>query len=188
MAKIYYRCVHQVDMAYFAPWGKGGNHSEGDREDTPLLVRHWIRVMPSRGYNARGKPFPPDYIVTEQPLARHFCEQTVKKVSRIAFDPMTGRRLPQRAYRKKVTKIKFELVDKDDLTRDIIEDAIKKQWAPEMFQDVPLKVELPIDPELEKMLKIMGPDEEPLEGEEMVPPEGQIVRKVGRPKKVTNAI
>ena len=183
MAKFYYRCVGQVDMAYMAPWGKGGNHAEDQSDDSPLVVRHWIRIMPSRGVNARGNPLVPDHIATEKPLAKHFLQQIVKKVSRPAYDPFTGRRLPQRAYRKKLTKIKFELVANDELMHYIVETAIKKNWAQEMFEEVSTRVELPVDPELEKRLALMGPDEEPTEGDEVVQPEGQTVRR-GRPVKV----
>jgi hypothetical protein len=181
MAKFFYRCVHQVDMAYMAPWGKGGDHSDNDSPDAPLLVRHFIRVLPARkGLNSRGIPFKPMYICTDKPLAKHFPEQIVKKVSRPAFDPLTGRKLPQRAYRKKITKVKFELVPTNEVTEYISDYAIyrpgKGTWAPEMFEETSSVVELPIDPELEKRIAMMGPDEEPTEGEEMVRPEGQVVR------------
>lgn len=187
MAKFYYECVLQVDMTYMAPWGKGGSHAEKDDEDAPMLVRHSLRVCPSRGQNARGVPFPPDYIVTDKPLAKHFTDQIVKKVSRPAFDPYTGRKLPQRAYRKKITKIKFVLVPPDELMQSIIDNAIKKAWTPEMFQEVSTKVDLPIDPELARNLALMGPDEEPTEGEEFVQPEGQVVKAPVRRKAKVNA-
>ena len=177
MAKLYYyRCVNQVDLGFMAPWGKGGPRGEmADREDAPQIVKHSIRLRPSRGTDARGRAFHPDYIITEKPLAKQYLVPTVKKVSRPAFDPL-GRKLSARAYRKKVTTVKFEAMDASEITQVILDRAIKKNWSPEIFEEVPAVVNLPIDKELEKQLAMMGPDEDG-EPEEVILPEGQPTRR-----------
>jgi len=177
MAKyFYYRCVNQVDLGFMAPWGKGGPRGEGsDREDAPQIVKHSIRLRPSKGTDARGRPFHPDYIVTERPLAKQYLEVTVKKVSRPAYDPFTGRKLSARAYRKKVTTVKFQSMDPSEITQPILDRVIKKNWAPEIFEEVPTKVELPVDKALEEQLAMMGPDDDAAP-DEVILPEGQPVK------------
>jgi len=102
----------------------------------PLCV-HVKRVYPTDGYK------PPDYIVTNQPIARQYTEEVVKAVSRPDFEHPGARK---RIMREKVSKVKFRLLDSDEIGDRIKEVAHDFPWADalftEMTQDVTLSPEM----------------------------------------------
>lgn len=157
--RYFYKCVYPCDVGYWGPdqrkerWGKQGQ---------PPKVLHSVRVLPSRGYDSRGRERPGDYIVTDKPLAKHFTQETVKKVSRPSWDPQTGRR-NGRVYRKKVTKVKFELLDADEIDREIREAAYDKPWCESLFEEAPEKVDLPADVAIMDKSVPLGEGDEPVE-------------------------
>jgi hypothetical protein len=164
--RFYYACIRECDVGYI------GYDQRKERDDPRKGSRqclHSIRCYPAPDTpNARGFRRPPTYIVTDRPLGRHYMEQTVRKVSRPNFDPITGRK-NGRIYRKKVSFPKFELVPNEDVDREIKNTAWDRQWVEDMFKEPPSVIDLPA-PEIGPDV---APDEEFIAGtediEEVVP-------------------
>jgi len=96
-----------------------------------MAVLHSKRLSPSRGFTARGEEIPPDYIVTDKPLGRTYTEEVTKMVSR----PKDQMGTKERVMRPKTSKIKFVLLDPEDVTQEIKRSAYDFNWAPALFKD-----------------------------------------------------
>ena len=143
--RFYYECVLETDLGFWAPDQRKEHWvQKGKNVIQPMKALHYIRVAPSNGMNIRGEPFPPDYIVTDRPLGRQYTEEIEKRVSRPSFDSSTGRR-NGRYWRKKVSKIKFRLLDADEIDPEVRRKAIDLPWVDALFEDIVKDVILPKD-------------------------------------------
>lgn len=114
MAKRYfYKCVYPCDVAYFGPDQRRENWIESGRSTIPTYGMHSVRLRPQHGRRVNGRPFPADYIMTDQPVGKSYTEEVIKQVSRPA-SPYGGKRV----NREKHNKIKLQLVDEGDIPAD----------------------------------------------------------------------
>ena len=141
----YYETLLRCDLLHTAPAKREDQKSRDGfgRTVTPMIA-HPIRVQPSRGFNGRGELFPPDYIVTERPLARSYTEVIQKKVSRP--DPANPLDKRLRKMVAKSTKIKFRLLEDWEITGEVRRSAWRKDLVPMMFDDTSADVYLPGEP------------------------------------------
>ena len=142
--RFYYECIFICDLGHWAPDQRTERWIRRGRSlIQPMKVLHSIRVSPSRGYNARGEEFPPDYIVTDRPLARNYTEEITKKVSRPKFDNRGSR--DGREMREKIGKVKFRLLDADEVMESVRRNAYDLDWVDNLFEDAITDVHLPAE-------------------------------------------
>ena len=103
--KLYYECVHQVDMNYLAP---DHRKERWDGLQAPI-IEHGIRFHPEDPLAEK----PPDILVTERPLARHLTTEITRNVRR------KNLRTGEYEMKPATTKVKFELLDPEDITDDV---------------------------------------------------------------------
>lgn len=139
--RYYYAVVLQCDLPWYGPDQRKERWvMKGKQLVQPTRVLHVKRVYPSKGFNARGEEFPPDYIVTDRPVGKSYTHEVVKKVSRPDFEHPGARK---RLDREKASKIKLELIDPDDVTAEIRRAAYDMDWGEELFKDAVEDVKLP---------------------------------------------
>jgi len=156
--RFWYECILQCDLGYYAPDGRRERWVKKGRAMIQPTTMHIVRLLPEHGLNGRGEPFPADYIVTDKPLGRSYVEAGVTKaVSRpaTAFGNIGG--LKPRVMREKVNKVKFRLLDTDEITSEVRRQAWDyglpvmrdgKQvegWAASIFEANDKDVELPAE-------------------------------------------
>ena len=143
--RYYYECVAECDLGFWGPDQRKERWIQKGRQlIQPARVQHSIRLSPSRGIRPNGDQIPPDYIVTDRPLGKQYTEEITKKVSRPSFDPVTGRR-NGRYFRKKVSAIKFRLMDIDEVDSDIKKHAFDMEWQEVIYETHSEDVTLPKD-------------------------------------------
>jgi hypothetical protein len=162
--RYYYECISPCQLGW---WGPDQRKERWIRRGSSLVqpthVQHLVNVYPSKGITPRGEPIPPDYVVTDQPLGKQYTQEIVKKVLRPHFDQLTGRR-NGRSWRKKISTVKFRLLDMDEVDGDIKRRAKDYPWQETLFEDKLEAVTLPgRAAALDKKL-----DEEEMEKEEVV--------------------
>lgn len=111
--RFYYECVYPTDLGYYALDQRRERWVRQGRSDIAKPTMHCVRCYPSKGLNARGEQIPADYIVTDQTLGKQYTEEIAKQVSRPDFEH-PGQRF--RKMREKVSKVKFVLLDPEDVT------------------------------------------------------------------------
>ena len=103
----------------------------GNQAVQPMAVLHSLRTHPSPGYTARGQRIPPDYIVTDKPIGKCYTGEVTKRVSR----PEHLRGGAPRVMRPKTSKVKFLLLDPDEVDSEIRRSAHDLNWGPNLFDD-----------------------------------------------------
>ncbi len=168
-----YKCICAKENNYFVDLGfEDYNKYERDKlgfKNAPLSCKHVIRVFSSDPFRLdRNKnPFPPDYIVTDRPLASHYLKSRVKIISRPRFDidgrPLVG----QRKITRKEVKPKFEEVEMAEVLmaeRTGIR-VHRKKWTDDLFTE--LDERQVYRPDLAAAGKQKLSEPEPLEGRPM---------------------
>jgi hypothetical protein len=159
MAKrFYYEVVLQVDLGFWAPdQRKERWEQKGASMIQPTKTLHSKRLYPSRGFDMRGNPLPPDVVVTDRPVAKNYTEETVKRVSRPRFDPMTGRR-QGRYFRKKVSPQKLRLMEGDEIDNELRRRAVDLPWTDALYDNSKGDVVLPEDAKIRDSAPRVLPD------------------------------
>jgi len=134
-------CGYFCELGYWGPdqrkerWKK-----QGKMLVQPAKVLHSLRV---HGLDPDGSEDHTDYIVTDRPIGKPYTEEVKKQVSRPYHDPETGRR-HGRKYRNKMSKIKFRLLEPDEVDSDIKKRALDMPWTDNLFDEGGSKVDLPL--------------------------------------------
>jgi hypothetical protein len=134
----YYECVLQCELPWYGPdQRKERAKFVGRSEMVNPRTLHVIRCNSSaeKGFNSRNEPIAPDYICVPKPLAKHYTDEITKKVSRVKVD--SAYRAVGRVLRDKTSKVKFVLLDPDEVTEFVKRSAYNygDAWGPEMFED-----------------------------------------------------
>ena len=103
--KLYYECVNEVELNFMAP----DHRKERWSGLNPPIVPHPIRIKPFDPMSGR----PADVLVSSRPLAKHLLEPITKKVRR------KNLRTGEYEMKETTTRVKFELLDSEDVTDDV---------------------------------------------------------------------
>lgn len=144
--RYFYECVMTCDLPFMGPDQRRERWKQNGRiQEQPQKVLHVLRVHPSPGFTARGDRRPADYIVTDRPIGRSYTEEVVKNVSRSLHDGTDAKQALKRGARPKVSKIKFKLLDPEDVTDYVRMNAFdfEDRWGPALFDDGDKDVVLP---------------------------------------------
>lgn len=145
--RFWYECVLQCDLGFLAPDQRRERWTQrGKVEVQPPRTLHSVRLYPSKGYDKNGNYIPGDVAVFDQPLARRYTEEIEISVSR----PLIDAEHPgghTRYMRPKVTKVKFVLLDPEDVTESVKRRAYDygPDWHPSLFAEGPVEINLPRD-------------------------------------------
>src|SRR3990167_2360596 len=167
--RFWYECILQCDLGWYGPDGRRERWQKKGKALIQPMTMHIVRLRPEHGMNGRGEPFPADYVVTDKPFGRSYTGAGVTKmVSRpaTAYGNIGG--LKPRVMREKQNKVKFRLLDTDELTSEIRRNAYDygppeirdgKQvsgWAAVLFEAGDTEVQLP--DEVAKMARAVATD------------------------------
>ena len=131
--EYYYECVMQVDMTYLSP-----RNREAEKMNLSITERmkmgyeekmypHPFRFKAADGLKNR----PGDILVTEKPIAWYFTEAREKMVSRPKIDPRGFPMTRVREDKPKMTKIKFRLLEENEVS-----ESVKARAIPLKLRDI----------------------------------------------------
>ena len=143
--RFWYEVVFQLDLGHWAPDQRPERWTyKGRVLVQPQRTKHSLRLFPSRGYNGRGEPFPPDYFVTDRPIGKSYTEEVNKMVSRSENIGLQGQ-YGKRSMRLKTSKIKARLLDADEVTESVRRAAYDLEWTDDLFENAVADVHLPAE-------------------------------------------
>ena len=119
--RYYYECVHEVELHFMGP----DHRRERWTGLTPPTVRHPIRFNPHEPLSNR----PADVLMSDRPLAKHLLEPIKKKVRR------KNLRTGEYEMKETETRVKFELLDPEDVTDDVRRRAKELQMPEDCYAE-----------------------------------------------------
>lgn len=166
MAKksYYYEVITDFEIPIMARLSKQQRARFGEDEDPPLEMLHVFHaeaaVKPdgmrrTRGMNLRRNG---DIIKTDRPVGKSYTEIVRKLVSRPIISAVDGGRTLKRVMRPTVSKVKLRLLEPDEITSYVVENAIcagelgkdgrpmfgkGSRWGDALFVDSTADVTLP---------------------------------------------
>jgi len=143
MAKrYYYKVVQKVKLPWIGPDQRRERWKQRGRQFIqPMETLHSVTLNPSKGYTLDGQEIPPDYVVTDRPVAKHLTSEVTKKVSRPGYEIGSF----NREDREKTSKVKLVLLGAQELTDYARRMAHDLNWGPAMFDEASDDVHLPAD-------------------------------------------
>lgn len=140
--RYFYECIARgicpwVDVGYKGPdqrrdrWPRKGRNRV-----QPTHVLHVIRCHSNILQKTGEQIKPPDYIVTNKPLAKRYTDTVTYGVSRMD-DPAHGKK--NRVIRNKTSEPKFRLLSADEITDFVRANAYDygDDWDAHMFEEPP---------------------------------------------------
>lgn len=199
MTKKYsYKCICNKPRN---PWVDLGFMGYNKREiatynipNAPQMVKHVRRVFSSYDtegrirLDRRNRPHPPDYIITDKPIASHYLQRTERIINRTVFDKDGAVISGRRRNVPKVIEPKFEEVEWTEVLMIQNIDGVnvyELPWTDDLFTE--LSKNFVYRPDLIKAGVVVTDERPTMDGDDLDGPSADAIagKKRGRPAKAT---